>query len=89
MTKDLLKPSKQKQKFWKKRAPRNESIYKAYKSLQSLKKKSKKVYYTRRLQNYQNDIKKSWDIIKEIIGGAKSVKDSFPKRMIVVSQEII
>ena len=83
MTKDLLKSSKRKQKlyenFLKKRPSRNESIYKAYKSLfESLKKKSKKIYYTRRLENYQNDIKKSWDVIKEIIVGAKSTKGSFP-----------
>ena len=31
------------------------------------KKNSKKNYYTRRLENYQHDIKKSWDVIKEII----------------------
>ena len=48
MTKDLLKLSKRKQKlhqkFLKKRTLRNESIYKAYKSLfESLKKKSKKI----------------------------------------------
>ena len=71
MTKGLLKSSKRKQKlyetFLKKRTSRNESIYKAYKSLfESLKKKFKKNYYTRRLENYQNDIKKSWDVIKEI-----------------------
>ena len=63
--------------------------YKAYKSFfESLKKKSKKNYYTRRLENYQNDIKKSWDVIKEIIGGAKSTKGIFPKRMIIDDQEI-
>ena len=93
MTKDLLKSSKRKQKlyenFLKKRPSRNESIYKAYKSLfESLKKKSKKNYYTRRLENYQNDIKKSWDVIKEIIVGAKSTKGSFPRRMIIDGQEI-
>ena len=64
MTKGLLKSSKRKQKlhekFVRKRSPRNENIYKAYKSLfESLKKKSKKNYYTRRLENYQKDIKKS------------------------------
>ena len=47
MTKGLLKSSKRKQKlyekFVKKRSPRNENIYKAYKSLfDSLKKKPKK-----------------------------------------------
>ena len=93
MTKGLLKSSKRKQKlyekFLKKRTSRNESIYKAYKSLfESLKKKSKKIYYTRRLENYQNDIKKSWDVIKEIIVGAKSTKVNFPKRMIIDGQKI-
>ena len=63
MTKGFLKSSKRKQKlcekFLKKRTLRNESIYKAYKSLfESLKKNSKKDYYTKRLENYQNDIKK-------------------------------
>ena len=73
----------------KKRSPRNKNIYKAYKSLfESLKKKSKKNYYTRRLENYQNDMKKSWDVIKEIIGGAKSTKGIFPKRIIIHDQEI-
>ena len=42
----------------------------------------------RRLENYQSDIKKSWDVIKEIIGGAKSTKGIFPKRMIIDDQEI-
>ena len=88
MTKGLLKSSKRMQKlyekFFKKRTTRNESIYKAYKSLfESLKRKSKKIYYTRRLENYQNDIKKSWDVIQEIIAGVKSTKGSFPRRMII------
>ena len=88
MTKDLLKLSKGKQKlykrFLKKGTSRNESFYKAYKSLfESLKKKSKKNHYTRRLENYQNDIKKWWTVIKEIVVGAKSTKGSFPRRMII------
>ena len=92
MTKGLLKSSKRKQKlyekFLKKRTSRNESIYKAYESLfESLKKKSKKIYYTRHLENYQNFIKNSWDVIEEIIAGAKSTKGSIPRRMIIDSQE--
>ena len=83
MTKGLLKLSKREQKlyekFMNKRSPRNENILKAYKSLfESLKKKPKKNYYTRRLENYQNDI----------IGGAKSTKGIFPKRMVIDDQEI-
>ena len=59
MTKGLLKSSKRKQKLYEKfvnkRSPRNEKIYKAYKSLfESLKKKSEKNYYTRRLEK-KND----------------------------------
>ena len=49
---------------------------------------SKKNYYTRHLENYQNDIKKSWDVMKEIIRGANSTKGIFPKRMIIDDQEI-
>ena len=30
-----------------------------------------------------------WDVIKEIIGKAKSTKDSFPERKIIDGQEII
>ena len=93
MTKGLLKSSKRKQKlyekFVKKRSPRYENIYKAYEFLfESLKKKSTKNYYTIRLENYQSDIKKSWDVIKEIIGRAKSTKGIFPKRIIIDDQEI-
>ena len=47
------------------------------------------MYYTRRLENYQNDIEKSWDVIKEIIGVSKSTKGSFPKRMIIDGQETL
>ena len=89
MTKGLLKSSKRKQKLYEKFVKTFENIYKAYKSLfESLKKKSKKNCYTRRLENYQSDIKKSWDAIKEIIGGAKSTKGILPKRMIIDDQEI-
>ena len=60
MTKCHLKPSKQKQKlyekFVKKRSPRNQNIYKAYKSLfESLKKKSKKNYYTKEINQKERN----------------------------------
>ena len=73
----------------KRRSPRNESIYEAYKSLfENLKKKSEKNYYTRRLENYQNDIKILLHVIKEIMRREKSTKGSFPKIMIIDGQEI-
>ena len=74
--------------LWK-RIPQNERIYEKYKSIfESLKRKSKKNYYTRCLENFQNYIKKSWDVIKEIIGRAKSTKRSFPKTINIDGQEI-
>ena len=73
----------------KRRSPRNESIYKAYKSLfENLKKKSEKNYYTRRLENYQNGIKILLQVIKEIVRKEKSTKGSFPKIMVIDGQEI-
>ena len=85
MTKGLLKSSKRKQKlyekFMKKAVHKMKTFIKHINLFsESLKKKSKKNYYTRRLENYQNDIKKSWDVIKEIMGGSKS--------MIIDDQEI-
>ena len=40
------------------------------------------------LEKYQNDIKKSWDVIKEILGRTKSSKGSILKRMIIDGHEI-
>ena len=70
----------------KKKSTKLTHLNKAYKSpFETLKKKSKE-NYVRRLENFQNDIKKSWDVNKEIIGRAKSTKENFPKRMIVDGQ---
>ena len=45
------------------------SIFKTYKSLlESLKKKSNENCNTNSLENYQNDIKKMWNLTKEITG---------------------
>ena len=57
ITKGLLKPPKRNQKlyekFVKKRSPRNENIYQAYKSLfESLKKSLKKNYSIKRSEKY-------------------------------------
>ena len=78
MDKGFLKSSKRKQilhdKFLKIKSPRNEDIYKACKSFfESLKKKPKKNYNTSHLESHQNDIRKTWDIIKNIIGEGESL----------------
>ena len=37
---------------------------------------------------YQNNVKKTWDVIKEVIGSTKSSSHTFPKRLIVNNVEI-
>ena len=93
MTKGLLKSSERKQKlnekFLKKELHEMKAFIKHINLFLKVERKSlKKNYYIRRLENYQNDIKISWDVIKEIIVRAKSTKGSFPRRMIIDGQEI-
>ena len=94
MTRGLLKLSKRRQKLYEEFAKnwsrRNENIYEAYKSLfESRKRKSKKIITQDVLKKYENDIKKSWDVIKEIIGRTKTTKGNFPKIMIINGQEML
>ena len=76
MTKGLLKSSKKKQKlydkFLKNKTNKNHLNYKTYNNLfKQIKNKSKKNYYQNLLLKYKNNIKKTWDVIKEVIGKTK------------------
>ena len=53
-----------------------------------MKKSLKKYYYTSRFEKYQNDIKKSWNVLKAITGREKSSKSSAGIRMITDCREI-
>ena len=88
MTKGLQESSKRKQKlyykFLKSKTNENEKKYKAYKSLfETFKEKSKKFYYSRKLDSCKQTMKKSWDKIKEIIGKTKTFKNDILKRMVI------
>ena len=39
---------------------------------------AKKNYYQRKLELYENKIKNTWKIMKEIIGKSKNINDTFP-----------
>ena len=72
MTKGLVKSPKKKQRlykiFLKDRNPEKELNYKQYKTLfKSLKKKSKKNYYSELINSYKYNIKNTWYVMKEII----------------------
>ena len=88
ITRGIIKSSKRKQrlyeKYLKRKTPQNDSIYKNYKRLfETIKQKSKVNYFNERLNKYQNNIKKTWDVIKEIIGSTKSSSHHLPKKLIV------
>ena len=58
------------------------------KPFESIKVKSKSNYYKNRLDKYQNNVKKTWDVIKEIIGNSKLISHTLPKRLIINNAEI-
>ena len=62
----------------------NEMKYKAYKSLFEIpKEKSKKFYYLRKLGSCKQNIKKTWDTIKGVIGKTKTFKNDILKRVVI------
>ena len=93
ITKGIVKSSKRKQKLYekylKRKTPQNDLIYKNYKRLfETIKLKSKTNYFNERLLKYQNNVKKTWDVIKEVIVSTKSNSHNLPKRLIVNNVEI-
>ena len=61
----------------KKRNAFNETSYKTYKNLfESIKRKSKKNPFSQKILQFKNDIKKRWNVMKEIIGQTKHSKKS-------------
>ena len=82
ITKGILKSSKIKQrlycKFLKKRTLLNETNYKSYKRLfESVLKRSKKNYYSEKL-NKNNNTQNTWNIIKEVIGKKNLDRNTLP-----------
>ena len=93
ITKGILKSSKRKkrlyEKFLKNKTYSNEINYKTYKNLfETIKFKSKKSYYANLINMYKNNIKKTWQVIKEITGKIKFKMAALPRRIIINNQEI-
>ncbi|XP_065675816.1 uncharacterized protein LOC136092023 [Hydra vulgaris] len=88
ITSGIKKSSKTKQrlyvKYLKNRNEENLSTYKQYKNLfEKIRKHSKKVYYSKLLQKTNGDTKKTWNIMKEIIGKKYIKTNSLPDRIII------
>ena len=73
ITVGIKKSSKRKQrlyeKFLKCRSERNKDEYKNYKRLfETTKKDSKKLHFSKLIFKYKDNIKKTWSVIKKVIG---------------------
>ena len=93
ITKGIKKSSKRKQrlyeKFLKNRTEKHELAYKTYKRLfESIKKHSKKLHFYNLILKYKNNIKKTWEVIKESIGKRNCPDQNFPKKIVVDGKDI-
>ena len=93
ITKGIAKSSKRKQKLYEKflkhRTRETELAYKSYKNLfKTLKKKAKKKYYSEKISKYKHDVKKTWSIMKELIGKIKLKSSNLPRRITVNEVDI-
>ena len=93
ITKGIKKSSKKKQrlysKFLKKRNEKTKKEYQDYKKLfESIKKRSKKLYFSKLILKYKNNIKKTWHVIKEAIGKEKYKQQNLPKKILVDKKSI-
>ena len=86
IAKGIAKSSKKEkrlyEKYLKKSTLENKKIYRNYKSLfDSIKKKSKKLYYLEQLLKLQKNAKQECKVMKETIGKAKLHTSHFPKKL--------
>ena len=68
-------------KVKKKANGKTKKEYQDYKKLfESIKKQSKKLYFSKLILKYKNNIKKTWQAIKEAIGQEKYKQQNLPKK---------
>ena len=68
----------------------NEEKYKAYKNLfESIKRKSKESYFSKKILQHKNNMKKTWSVMKEIIGKMTQDNKSKLPRKLFVDEEYI
>ena len=93
ITKGIAKSSKKKQrlyeKFLKNRTPKNEETYETYKNLfETIKRRSKKKFYSEKLQKFKGDAKKTWSVMKEILGKCTTKSSTLPTKITVNKTDI-
>ena len=90
ITKGIAKSSKKKQKlyekFLKNRTPKNEETYETYKNLfETIKRRSKKKFYS---EKFKGDAKKTWSVMKEILGKCTTKSSTLPTKITVNKTDI-
>ena len=66
----------------KKRTAQNGQKYENYKNLfETIKKKTEKIYYSNKLLKCTGDIKKTWNVMKDIIGKSKIKSTNRPRKL--------
>ena len=93
ITKAIIKSSKKKQKlyekFLKNRTLENERVYKVYNNLfETIKRKAKKKYYSEKLLKFKGDAKKTWSVMKELIGKSKTEFSNLPQKISIDKKNI-
>ena len=94
ITKGIAKLSKKKQrlyeKFLKNRTPKNEETHKKnYKNLfETIKKRSKKKFYSEKLRKFKGDARKTWGVMKEILGKCNTKSSTLPTKITVNKTDI-
>ena len=93
ITKGIKKSSKRKQKlyekFLKNRNEKNEKLYKSYINLfESVKRKSKRVYYSSKILELKNNAKKTWGVMKELIAKTRNTESSLPIKLVIEKKEV-
>ena len=84
ITKSSKSPQKLYERFLKKRTPQNEQKYKNYKNLfEKIKKKAKSICYSNKLLKCTGDIKKTWKVMKDIIGKSKIKSTNLPRKLTI------
>ena len=77
------------EKSLKNRNEKNKKLYKSYKSLfESVKCKSKRIYYSSKILEFKNNAKKTWGVMKELIGKIRNTASSLPKKLVIEKKEI-
>ena len=63
-------------------------LYKYYRSLfESVKRKSKRIYYSSKILEFESNAKKTWGVMKELIGKTHNTESTLSKKLVIEKKE--